>query len=132
MKLLIVDDANVIRRQIKRTIEGTDGAAGAEVDYVIDTAANGLEAMQKFDTFDPDIVTMDITMPEMDGLSCVLQMIKRKPTTKILVISALADRPTAVEAVRLGARGFLLKPFSAEALNEELIELLKEPRRARR
>jgi two-component system chemotaxis response regulator CheY len=132
MKLLIVDDANVIRRQIKRTIEGTDGSPRGDVDYVIDTAANGLEAMHKFESFDPDIVTMDITMPEMDGLSCVLQMIKQKPSTKILVISALADRPTAVEAVRLGARGFLLKPFSPDELNEELFELLKEPRRARR
>jgi two-component system chemotaxis response regulator CheY len=134
MKLLIVDDANVIRRQIKRSIEetGVEQAATDFSDYEIQTAANGLEAMHKFETFDPDIVTMDITMPEMDGLSCVLQMIKKKPTTKILVISALADRPTAVEAVRLGARGFLLKPFSSESLNEELTELLKEPRRARK
>ncbi len=126
MRLLIVDDANIIRRQIRRAIERAESKG---ITYDIETAANGLEAMLKFDAFDPDVVTMDITMPEMDGLACVTQMIKRKPAARILVISALADKPTAVEAVKRGARGFLLKPFTPELLHEELDELLKEPRR---
>lgn len=129
MKLLIVDDANVIRRQIRRMVEGTNGRA---LEYEIETAVNGVDAMRKFDAFEPGIVTLDITMPEMDGLACVTQMLRRAPTTRILVISALADRATAVEAVKRGAKGFLLKPFSAETLHEEIEELLREPRRKKK
>ncbi len=126
MKLLIVDDANVIRRQIRRMVEQTNGCA---LQYEIETAVNGVDAMQKFDAFAPTIVTLDVTMPEMDGLACVTQMLRRSPATRILVISALADRATAVEAVKRGAKGFLLKPFSAETLADEIDELLREPRR---
>ena len=82
-----------------------------------------LEALQVFDEFQPEVVTMDITMPEMDGLSCVEAILGKKPATRILVISALADKATAVEAVKRGAQGFLLKPFTADTLNTELAEL---------
>jgi two-component system chemotaxis response regulator CheY len=115
MKLLIVDDSNVIRRSIQRTI----GDRHAEVR----TAGNGIEALQVFEEFQPEVVTMDITMPEMDGLSCVEAILGKKPNTRILVISALADKATAVEAVKRGATGFLLKPFTADTLNSELAEL---------
>jgi two-component system, chemotaxis family, chemotaxis protein CheY len=67
---------------------------------------------------------MDITMPELDGLSCVEAILNRNQDTKILVISALADKATAVEAIKRGAQGFLLKPFTAEMLQIELAELL--------
>ena len=69
---------------------------------------------------------MDITMPEMDGLMCVDQILQRDPGTRILIISALADASTAVEAVKRGAQGFLLKPFTAETLNTELVELFRD------
>jgi two-component system chemotaxis response regulator CheY len=115
MKLLIVDDSTVIRRSIQRTI----GKRHTEVR----TAGNGLEALQVFEEFQPEVVTMDITMPEMDGLSCVEAILGKRPNTRILVISALADKATAVEAVKRGAQGFLLKPFTAETLNTELAEL---------
>ncbi|MGH7727398.1 MAG: response regulator transcription factor [Vulcanimicrobiaceae bacterium] len=118
MKLLIVDDSNVIRRSIERNVRRPD--------YEIRAAGNGFEALRVFDDFEPDVVTMDITMPEMDGLSCVDAIMRKKPDTRILVISALADKPTAVEAVKRGAQGFLLKPFSAETLNAELAELFVE------
>ena len=115
MKLLIVDDSNIIRRHIQREI-GTEN-------HEIRMAADGVEALKIFDEFDPEIVTMDITMPNMDGLSCVEAILKRKPDTRILVISALADRGTAVEAVKRGASGFLLKPFTSETLATEISEL---------
>lgn len=115
MKLLIVDDSNVIRRSIQRTI----GERHTEVR----TAGNGIEALQVFEEFQPEVVTMDITMPEMDGLSCVEAILGKRPNTRILVISALADKATAVEAVKRGATGFLLKPFTADTLNTELAEL---------
>ncbi len=115
MKLLIVDDSNIIRRQIQREI----GVGNHEIRM----AGDGVEALQIFDEFHPEIVTMDITMPNMDGLSCVEAILRKAPDTKILVISALADRGTAVEAVKRGATGFLLKPFTSETLATEISEL---------
>jgi two-component system chemotaxis response regulator CheY len=115
MKLLIVDDSNVIRRSIQRTVNTPD--------YEVRTARNGVEALRVFDEFQPEVVTMDITMPEMDGLSCVEAILERSPDTRILVISALADKATAVEAVKRGATGFLLKPFTADTLTTEIHEL---------
>jgi two-component system chemotaxis response regulator CheY len=118
MRLLIVDDSNVIRRAIARQIGNSR--------YEVRAAGNGTEALAVFDEFTPEIVTMDITMPELDGLSCVDAILNRRPDTKILVISALADKATAVEAIKRGAQGFLLKPFTAEMLHTELAELLAE------
>ncbi|HEV3157924.1 MAG TPA: response regulator [Candidatus Baltobacteraceae bacterium] len=120
MRVLIVDDSNIIRRSIQRTI------GSGESPYEIRTASNGKDALRVFDEFLPEIVTMDITMPEMDGISCVDAILSRRPETRILVISALADKATAVEAVRRGAQGFLLKPFTPESLSLELTELLKD------
>ena len=117
-KILIVDDSNVVRRSIQRTV-------GDEF-YEIRTAGNGVEALRVVEDFSPEIVTMDITMPEMDGLTCVDAILRTKPATRILVISALADKPTAVEAVKRGAQGFLLKPFTPESLQIELAELFKD------
>jgi two-component system chemotaxis response regulator CheY len=116
MRLLIVDDSNVIRRAITRQV--------ASSEYEVRSAGNGQEALRVFDEFNPEIVTMDITMPELDGLSCVEAILNRNQDTKILVISALADKATAVEAIKRGAQGFLLKPFTAEMLQTELAELL--------
>ncbi|GAC1543655.1 MAG: response regulator [Vulcanimicrobiaceae bacterium] len=117
MKLLIVDDSNIIRRQIQREI-------GEH--HEVRTAGDGVEALRVFDEFAPEVVTMDITMPRMDGLSCVEAILQRNADTRILVISALADRGTAVEAVKRGAHGFLLKPFTSETLSTEISELFND------
>ena len=85
---------------------------------------NGVEAIEVFRRTDPDVVTMDITMPEMDGIECVEQLVAMKPQVLILIISALADKATAVEAMGKGANGFLNKPFSDRQLNEALAELI--------
>lgn len=116
MKLLVVDDSDLIRRWIKRTIEQPDDE--------IETASNGVEALRIVERFAPDVVTMDISMPEMDGLTCITGILRKRPGTKIIVISALGDKPTAVEAIRCGAQGFLLKPFTAETLSFEIKDLL--------
>ncbi|MES2310629.1 MAG: response regulator [Verrucomicrobiota bacterium] len=119
LKLLIVDDSLVIRRSIERHIEKWNFAS-------IQTAGNGAIAMEIFRKEPADIVTMDITMPEMDGLSCVEAMLRIKPNVQILVISALADKSTAVEAVKRGAMGFLLKPFDAAKIHEALQEMIED------
>lgn len=117
IRMMIVDDSNVIRRRIERC-QQVDGVE------VVGTASNGVEALSLFVDLDPDVVTMDLTMPQMDGIECVERMVNLKPGVLILVISALADKATAVEAMEKGANGFLNKPFSDRQLNDALIELL--------
>jgi two-component system chemotaxis response regulator CheY len=117
IRMMVVDDSNVIRRRIERC-QRIDGLE------IVGTASNGVEALAQFVELDPDVVTMDITMPEMDGIECVERMVNLKPGVLILVISALADKATAVEAMEKGANGFLNKPFSERQLNDALLELL--------
>jgi two-component system chemotaxis response regulator CheY len=69
---------------------------------------------------------MDLTMPEMDGSDCVAQLVERDPLIRILVISALADKLTAIDAIEKGACGFLCKPFTDRQLNDALYKLIEE------
>lgn len=98
----------------------------SSLEIEVKTASNGVEAMVIFKQFKPDFVTMDLTMPDMGGLECVQKMIGLNPQSKILVISALGDKESAVDAVDFGARGFLLKPVTAERLEIEIREILAE------
>jgi two-component system, chemotaxis family, chemotaxis protein CheY len=117
-KLMIVDDSNIMRRRIERS-------NNFEELELVGTAANGLEAIELFRKMDPDVVTMDLTMPQMDGIECIENIVKIKPAVRILVISALADKATAVEAMEKGANGFLNKPFTDRQLNEAIAELIR-------
>ena len=117
VKLLIVDDSNIVRRRIERSQQFDDLE-------VVGTAANGLEALELARRTNPDLVTMDLTMPQMDGIECITQLVRFKPEVRILVISALADKATAVEAMERGANGFLNKPFTDRQLNEAIAELM--------
>jgi two-component system, chemotaxis family, chemotaxis protein CheY len=116
-KLLIVDDSSTVRRSIERHILS---------DRVTEIyqAANGREAMELFERYRPEFVTMDLTMPEMDGLTCISKMMALKPDTRLMVISALGDAETAIEAVERGANEYVVKPFSAEDLNLALDNLV--------
>ena len=117
LKLLIVDDSNIMRRRIERSQQFADL-------QVVGTAANGIEALEIFHKTNPDMVTMDLTMPQMDGIECISKLVQLKPAVRILVISALADKATAVEAMERGANGFLNKPFTDRQLNEAIAELM--------
>lgn len=117
LKLLIVDDSNIMRRRIERSQQFEDLE-------VVGTAGNGIEALEIFRKTDPDMVTMDLTMPQMDGIECISKLVQLKPAVRILVISALADKATAVEAMERGANGFLNKPFTDRQLNEAIAELM--------
>ena len=118
MKLLIVDDSGVIRNKIAR------GAAAKEFE-VVGLAQDGEEALKLFQKFQPGVVTMDLTMPRMDGIACIRALLKIRPDTLVLVVSALADKATAIEALKQGAHGFLLKPFTDDQIGEALLELLR-------
>jgi two-component system chemotaxis response regulator CheY len=118
-KLMIVDDSNIIRRRIERS-QPIDRLE------VVGAAANGRDAVELFRRTQPDVVTMDLTMPEMDGIECVEKLVAINPKVLILVVSALADKATAVEAIEKGANGFLCKPFTDRQLNDALEELLRD------
>jgi two-component system, chemotaxis family, chemotaxis protein CheY len=117
-KLMIVDDSNIMRRRIERSQQ-------FEELQLVGTAGNGEEALELFKKTDPDVVTMDLTMPRMDGIECIGRLVELKPAVRILVISALADKATAVEAMERGANGFLNKPFTDRQLNEAIAELMR-------
>ena len=117
LKLLIVDDSNIMRRRIERSQQ-------FEELEVVGTAGYGIEALEMFRKTDPDMVTMDLTMPQMDGIECISKLVQLKPAVRILVISALADKATAVDAMERGANGFLNKPFTDRQLNEAIAELM--------
>jgi len=118
LKLLIVDDSNIVRRRIERSQQ-------FDSIEVVGSASNGVEALELFRATDPDLVTMDLTMPQMDGIECIARLVALKPAVRILVISALADKATAVDAMEKGANGFLNKPFTDRQLNEAIAELLR-------
>ncbi len=117
-RLMIVDDSNIIRRRIERVQDLPD------IEFV-GAARNGREALEMHERLRPTVVTMDLTMPEMDGGECVARLVQRDPEILILVISALADKLSAIDAIEKGARGFLCKPFTDRQLNNALRKLIE-------
>lgn len=127
MKLMIVDDSNIIRSRITRIM--TDPAllsSGLPNIEIVGTAASGTEAYALFIASHPDVVTMDLTMPEMDGVECTALLTELNPNVKILIVSALSDKATAIQALKNGAEGFLYKPFTDDELIYALLELIKQ------
>ncbi len=120
MRILIVDDSNIIRARIARI------ALHPQLRKlnIVGLARNGVEAIEICRRITPDLVTMDLTMPEMDGISCIKKLIDHDSMINILVVSALNDKTTAIHALKAGARGFLHKPFSDEQLVSALIEVM--------
>jgi two-component system, chemotaxis family, chemotaxis protein CheY len=122
MRMLIVDDSNMIRTRISRVV--SSGKLGHVA--LVGLARNGVEAVRIAKTSNPDVITMDLTMPEMDGLPCIAAIMRILPQTNILVVSALDDKATAIQALKLGARGFVAKPFSDDELLVALLELMEK------
>ena len=117
IRLLIVDDSLIIRKSIQKYL----------TDYnieVVGIAGDGKAALDVYKKTKPEVVTLDITMPEIDGLTVLEEMLKIEPTTKIMVVTALSDKATGLRAIRLGAKGFLPKPFSADELKESFARLV--------
>ena len=119
-KIMIVDDSMVIRNRIERL------CADARLPdlRVIGLAADGSEAIEIASHGRPDLVTMDLTMPHMDGEACIEGLAALLPEVRILVVSALSDKPTALRAIGKGAHGFLYKPFNDDQLVEAMLELM--------
>jgi two-component system chemotaxis response regulator CheY len=87
-------------------------------------ARNGVEAVGLSQQFKPELVTMDLTMPEMDGVECTEAIATLNPKVNILIISALSDKATAIKALKKGAKGFLYKPFTDEQLIQAFLEMI--------
>lgn len=119
-KIMIVDDSVVIREKLKILLT----KAGHEV---VAEAGNGLQAALLYTRLKPDIVTMDITMPGVDGLEGIRRIREVEPTAQVVVVSAMGQRDVIIEALDAGATGFILKPFNVnkvlsvmEAVEERL------------
>lgn len=112
-KVLITDDTAFMRMTLKNVIEKN----GFEV---VGEAGDGEEAVAKYQELQPDLVTMDITMPKMDGITAIKEIMKVDSDARIIVCSAMGQKPMVIEALNAGAKDFLVKPFDAERVVEAL------------
>lgn len=119
-RLMIVDDSNTIRNHIARLMVDSR-LPGIEI---VGLAGDGRKAVEMAGRTRPDYITMDLTMPHMDGEACIGEIAKLLPDARILVVSALSDKATALRAIAKGAHGFRHKPFSDETMIQSLLELM--------
>lgn len=106
-KILVVDDAMFMRSTLKMMLR-------KENYEVIGEAGNGIEAIERYKALNPDIVTMDIHMPEMGGIDALEAIMSYDPNAKIVMISAAGDQKHVLEAMKLGAKNFIIKPFTED------------------
>jgi two-component system chemotaxis response regulator CheY len=112
-RILVVDDASFMRMMIK-DILSKNGY------LVVGEAENGMLAIERFMELRPDLVTMDITMPELDGITAVREIRKIDPQAKIIMCSAMGQQAMVIDAIQAGARDFVVKPFQAERVLEAI------------
>jgi two-component system chemotaxis response regulator CheY len=117
----VVDDSLVVRNAVSRNAESV------AITEVL-RAEDGEQAVQLFDHHRPELVTMDLTMPRLDGIGAIVAIRAMEPATSILVISALNSHRVALEAIQRGACGFLAKPFNDTELVDALSELVTHAR----
>jgi two-component system chemotaxis response regulator CheY len=106
-RVLVVDDAAFMRKMVSDALSG----GGHEI---VGEAANGSEAVQRFQELRPDVMTLDITMPEKDGLAALKEIIAVDPGAKVIMCSALGQESKVLESIKLGAKDFVVKPFQAD------------------
>lgn len=116
-RVLIVDDAAFMRVTLKSMLENN----GFEV---VGEAENGIIGVQKYVELNPDVVTMDITMPEMSGIDALKEMKKINPNVKVVMISAMGQDTLIRESVIAGAKSFIVKPFKEEFMVKTLTQVL--------
>lgn len=115
--VLIVDDAAFMRMMIKDILSKN----GYEV---LGEAENGAKAVEKYKELTPDLVIMDITMPEMDGIQAVKQIKGINTDAKIIMCSAMGQQAMVIESIQAGARDFIVKPFQAERVVEAVKKVI--------
>ncbi len=115
-RVLIVDDAAFMRMSIRNMLSNYEFE-------IVGEAENGLMAIEKYKELQPDIVTLDITMPEMDGLQALRVIKKLDPSASVVMVSALGQEARMKEAIIYGAKGFIVKPFKEEIIVSALSKL---------
>lgn len=118
-KILVVDDAKVVRMVVTQILKRNGY-------QVIGEATNGREALEKYKALKPDAVTMDITMPEVDGIQGLKDIIAYDSQAKVIMISALDQRDALAEAIRHGAIDYVVKPFEDDRMISALHEIFGE------
>jgi len=116
-KILVVDDAIFARMRLARLL--TDNG------YEVAEAANGAEALAKYKQWKPDAVLLDITLPDMDGLAALKQIIAHDPGARVAMMSAMGQKSMVVEALKVGAKDFIVKPFDAARVLPVVQKLVK-------
>jgi two-component system chemotaxis response regulator CheY len=117
-RVLVVDDANFMRMMVKDTL--TPG--GFEI---CGEATNGIEAVAKYNELKPDLVTMDITMKEKDGLEAAREILAADPNARIVMVTALGQEKMLMDSIALGVRDFVIKPFTAERITSAVEKALQ-------
>ncbi len=115
--VLIVDDAEFMRVMLRDIVEEMDLT-------VVGEAADGFEAIEVFRRTRPALVLMDITMPNLDGIEALQQILQDVPETIVVMITALGQKEQVLSAIKAGARDFIIKPFDQERVQETLSNLL--------
>lgn len=118
-KIMIVDDSLIIRMNLKKIFESRGYQVAAE-------AANGQEAVEKYRALQPDLVTMDITMPVMDGITALHRIRLEDPYACVIMISALGQEVKIIEAMNKGARHYIVKPFDERTVLSVVDLVLQE------
>jgi len=116
-RVLVVDDAAFMRKMV------TDALTKGGHD-VVGEAGNGNEAITRFRELKPDLMTLDITMPEKDGLTALAEIVAADPSAKVIMCSALGQESKVLEAIKLGAKDFVVKPFQPARVIEAVDKAL--------
>lgn len=116
-KILVVDDAAFMRMMIKDILTKN----GFEV---VGEAADGAQAIEKYKELNPDLVTMDITMPEKDGITALKEIKSMDSSAKIIMCSAMGQQAMVIDAIQAGAKDFIVKPFQADRVIEAIQKTL--------
>ncbi|MGP4072238.1 response regulator [Piscibacillus sp. B03] len=116
-KILVVDDAAFMRMMIKDILEKN----GFEV---VGEAEDGVQAVEKYQELKPDLVTLDITMPEKDGIAALKDIVSDDPNAKVVMCSAMGQQAMVIDAIQAGAKDFIVKPFQADRVIEAIKKVL--------
>ena len=107
--VLIVDDTLFMRASIRQMLEANGHSVAGE-------ASNGVEAIERYAAVKPDVILMDITMPDMDGIEALRRIKEIDPNAKVIMCTAMGQQAMVARAVELGAQQFIVKPFQPERL----------------